>query len=237
MTATREPRRGRPPGGAPRLTRVAIVDATLEVIDADGIDAVSMRSVAHSLGVDAKSLYNHVAGKDGLLDAVAEQILGSVRLPEPTGDVRGDLRAIGDAFRDGALAHPRAAPLVLTRRLTSLTALAPVEAVLGVLSTAGCPPRDAVPLLRGLVAALAGTLLREVRAGPARGAADAPGIARRQAVLERSGLPHVAEAAADLSRFDGDAEYAYALDLALDAVTARLGERRATGARRALSRE
>ncbi|MFD4598061.1 TetR/AcrR family transcriptional regulator [Streptomyces sp. NPDC058464] len=222
MTETREPRRGRPPKGAPLLNRDAIVKATLAVIDLDGIDAVSMRSVARVLGVDPKSLYNHVAGKDGLLDAVAEQILGSMSLPEPTGDVRGDLCAIGHAFRDRALAHPRAAQLVLTRQLASLEGLAPVDAVLAALRATGCPRREAVSILRSLVATLIGTLLREVHAGPTYGVSDAPGIAQRQAVLERSGLPRVAEAAADLARFDSDAEFEFTLDLALDAVMARL---------------
>ncbi|MFD8813067.1 TetR/AcrR family transcriptional regulator [Streptomyces sp. NPDC059627] len=222
MTETREPRRGRPPKGAPLLNRDVIVKATLEVIDLDGIDAVSMRSVARVLGVDPKSLYNHVAGKDGLLDAVAEQILGSMRLPEPTGDVRGDLRAIGHAFRDRALAHPQAAQLVLTRQLASFEGLAPVDAVLAALRATGCPQREAVSILRSLVATLIGTLLREVHAGPTYGMTDAPGIAQRQAVLERSGLPRVAEAAADLARFDSDAEFEFTLDLALDAVMARL---------------
>ncbi|MFI0967577.1 TetR/AcrR family transcriptional regulator [Streptomyces sp. NPDC021080] len=222
MTAPREPRRGRPPKGSPQLTRDAIVTATLKVIDLDGIDAVSMRAVAGILGVDPKSLYNHVAGKDGLLDAVAEQILGSMRLPELTGDLRGDLLAIGHAFRDRALAHPQAAPLVLTRQLASFEGLAPVDAVLTVLHDAGCPRRDAVPILRSLVATLIGTLLREVHAGPTYGTTDAPGIAQRQAALEQSGLPRLAEAAADLARFDSDAEFEFTLNLALDAVEARL---------------
>ncbi|GGZ47737.1 TetR/AcrR family transcriptional regulator [Streptomyces subrutilus] len=226
MTAPTSPRRGRPPKGSPHLTREAIVDAALQAVDAEGVDAVSMRSVARILGVDAKSLYNHVADKEGLLDAVAERILGSMRLPEPTGDVREDLRAIGHAFRDRALAHPRAAPLVLTRQLSSLDALAPVEAVLRVLRAAGCPPRDAVPILRSLVATLIGSLLREAHAGPTFGTADAHGIARRQDALERSGLSHVIEAAVHLSRFDGDAEYRFTLEFALDAVTARLASRR-----------
>jgi len=51
---------------------------------------------------------------------------------------------------------------------------------------------------------------------------DAPGIAQRQAALEQSHLPRVAEAAADLSRFDSDAEYEFTLNLTLDAVLARL---------------
>jgi AcrR family transcriptional regulator len=159
-------RRGRPPKGTAQLSRDGIVEATLKVIDADGIAAVSMRSVARTLGVDAKSLYNHVDGKDGLLDAVAEHLLGGIALPDLTGDFATDLRAVADAFRARALLHPEAVTLVITRQVSSLAALAPVEAMLAVLRGAGCPVGEAVQLLRLLVAALVGILLRG--SGPGR---------------------------------------------------------------------
>lgn len=217
-------RRGRPPRGATQLSRDTIVEATLKVNDTDGVNAVSMRAVARVLGVDAKSLYNHVEGKDGLLDAVAEHLLGAIALPDLTGDLRIDLRAIARAFRDRALAHPEAATLVLTRQLASFEGLAPVEAVLSVLRDAGCQPEEAVHLLRALVATLIGTLLREVSAGPTYGTTDTAGIARRRSTLEASGLPAVAGAAEHLARFDGAAEYEFAVTLALDALTARLAD-------------
>ncbi|REH43459.1 regulatory TetR family protein [Kutzneria buriramensis] len=219
-------RRGRPPKGESQLSRDAIVRATLRVIDADGVAAVSMRAVGRVLGVDAKSLYNHVDGKDGLLDAVTEHVLGGMVLPGRTGDVRADLRAIAYAFREPALAHPEAAALVLTRQLGSLEALAPVEAVLAVLRDAGCPAEESVHLLRMLVATLVGALLREVNAGPTYGTTDLAGIAQRRAVLAGSGLPAVASAAPYLARFDGAAEYEFAVDLALDALVARIDVRR-----------
>lgn len=222
MTQAPIARRGRPPKGASQLTRAAIVEATLEVIDAEGVGAVGMRAVARVLGVDPKSLYNHVDGKDGLLDAVAEHLLGSIALPTRAGDLRGDLRAIADAFRDRALLHPEAAALVLTRQLASFEGLAPIQSVLAILRAAGCHPEEAVHMLRTVLAALIGTLLREVNAGPTYGTDDAAGIAARRAALEQSGLPAVAEAAPYLARFDSQAEYDYAMDLALDAVVARL---------------
>lgn len=215
-------RRGRPPKGAAQLTRESIVAATLSAIDVSGVSALSMRAVAKTLGVDAKSLYNHVEGKGGLLDAVAEHILGALRLPEPTGDIRADLRRIAHAFRASALAHPEAAALVLTRQLSSLAGLAPIEAVLRVLDAAGCPPEESVHLLRMLVATLTGTLLREVQAGPIFGTTDTEGIARRQADLVDSGLPALAKVAPYLARFDREAEFEYTVDTAIDAVLIRL---------------
>lgn len=219
---TSTPRRGRPPKSEKQLSRLAIVEATLKVIDAEGVAAVSMRAVGRVLGVDAKSLYNHIEGKDGLLDAVAEHMLGSIALPDSSGEVRADLWAIAMAFRERALAHPEAASLVLTRQLASFEGLAPVEAVLGVLHNAGCAPSESVHLLRTFVASLIGTLLREVNAGPTYGTTDTAAIAQRQAILEASGFPAVAAAAQHLARFEGAEEFEFAMNLALDALLMRL---------------
>nr|WP_251691245.1 TetR family transcriptional regulator [Streptomyces sp. CHD11] len=217
-------RRGRPPKGTAQLSKDVIVHATLEVIDAEGVSGVGMRSVARVLGVDAKSLYNHVDGKDGLLDAVAEHVLGGVRIPAATGDLRTDLPAIAGAFRERALLHPEAAPLVLTRQMASFEGLAPVEALLSVLRSAGVPNGESVQLMRVLLALLIGTLLREVQAGPTLGTSDKDSIAARRTMLENSGLPHVTEAAPHLARFDRAAEYAYtvraATALVLDRISA-----------------
>ncbi|MFC9439311.1 TetR/AcrR family transcriptional regulator [Nocardia sp. NPDC057030] len=215
-------RRGRPPKGAGQLTRAGIVEATLAVIDSGGVGAVGVRAVARVLGVDPKSLYNHVDGKDGLLDAVAEHLLSSIELPTCSGELRADLRAIADAFRRRALVHPEAAALVLTRQLGSVEGLAPTQAVLEVLRAAGCDPEQSVHLLRTMLATLVGTLLREVNAGPTYGTRDLSGIAARRTTLEQSGLPAVAEAAPYLACFDSQAEFDYAMDLALDALVARI---------------
>ncbi|GLY53018.1 TetR/AcrR family transcriptional regulator [Lentzea sp. NBRC 102530] len=218
MTDTR---RGRP--RTPLLSRESIVAATLQVIGDEGVAAVGMRSVARRLGVDAKSLYNHVDGKDGLLDAVAEQLLGGLVLPAPTGDARHDLHAVAHAFRDRALAHPGAAPLVLTRQLSSLEGLAPVDAVLTVLLAAGADPEEAVHLLRMLLATLIGTLLREVSAAPTFGGDDG----ERLEALQAAGLPAIATTAPHLAEFDRAAEFEYTVDLAITAVLARIDLRTA----------
>ncbi|WP_051183415.1 TetR/AcrR family transcriptional regulator [Nocardia vinacea] len=213
------PRRGRPPKAQAQLSRAAIRDAALAVIDAEGIGAVSMRSVSRTLGVDAKSLYHHVDGKDDLLDTVAEYILEQLRMPESTDSIEADLRALAYEFRRVTLAHPEAATLVLTRQLASLAGLAPIEAVLTVLRRTGRTPEEAVHLLRTVLATLVGTLLREVSAGPTFGTDDADGIAERRHALEASGLPQVALAAPHLARFDREREFEYTVDLIVDVIT------------------
>ncbi|WP_329409831.1 TetR/AcrR family transcriptional regulator C-terminal domain-containing protein [Nocardia vinacea] len=217
--STQPPRRGRPPKAQAQLSRTAIRDAALAVIDAEGIGAVSMRSVSRTLGVDAKSLYHHVDGKDDLLDTVAEYILEQLRMPESTESIEADLRALAYEFRRVTLAHPEAATLVLTRQLASLAGLAPIEAVLTVLRRTGRTPEEAVHLLRTVLATLVGTLLREVSAGPTFGTDDADGIGERRHALEASGLPQVALAAPHLARFDREREFEFTVDLIVDVIT------------------
>ncbi len=216
------PRRGRPPKGQARLSREAIVDAALALIDDDGVDSLSMRSVARRLSSDPKSLYNHVGGIDDLLDAVAERLLGSITAPALTGDLRTDLRAIADAFRTGTLHHRAAAPLILTRQLTSIASLAPVNTALTAMHDAGFPADDAVHLMRATLAALIGTLLREVNAVPAFGTTDTDAITQRESDLAASELSAVADVAPQLARFDADAEYRFTVDFLIDGVIARL---------------
>jgi AcrR family transcriptional regulator len=71
---------------APRdrsLSREAIAAAALEIVDREGLDAVTMRRVAEALGTGAASLYAHVGGKEELLELVVERAIGELR---PTGE-------------------------------------------------------------------------------------------------------------------------------------------------------
>lgn len=151
----------------------------------------------------------HVAGIDDLLDAVAEHILDGLRMPDPTGDVRTDLHAIAHAFRDRALGHPEAAALVLTRQSSSFE---------------GRPRRGSAGRVAPgrQLSRRVGTLLREVTGGPTFGTSDLSGIADGQAALGSSHLERVNEAASQLARFDAAAEYAFTVDLAVEAVVRRL---------------
>jgi AcrR family transcriptional regulator len=76
-------------GRAPReraLSRDAIAVTALEIVDREGLDALTMRTVAHALGTGAASLYAHVASKEELLELVIERVIGEVPIwgePDP----------------------------------------------------------------------------------------------------------------------------------------------------------
>jgi AcrR family transcriptional regulator len=100
------------PNGALRapLTREKVVRAAIELADRGGIDALSMRKLAEELGVEAMSLYHHVANKDDLLGGMLDAVIGEMDLPATSG-TRGT-RGKGakgvswqEAIRRGAIAY------------------------------------------------------------------------------------------------------------------------------------
>jgi len=225
-TAASRASRGRPRLGASQLSRSRIVEAALELIDAQGLPAVSMRSVAQILGVDAKSLYNHVDGKEGLLDAVADHILSTVELPPRTDAFEEDLRSIARAFRRHALRHPNATLLVLTRPTESIGSLAPLERILSLLVGAGCSHELAVHLLRLLMATMLGSVLRDASFEPRSTNTSWDVLTQRAEQMASSGLRHVVAATPYLISFDSEVEFEFSLNLAIAAIVSQLPKRK-----------
>jgi len=94
------------------LTRASIAAGGLAVVDADGLGALTMRRVASELGVEAASLYNHIRGKEDLLDAIVELARSEMRLPTTwPEDWRDGLVVMFSEYLSVLLAHPRLIPL------------------------------------------------------------------------------------------------------------------------------
>src|ERR1700689_3233488 len=109
-----------------QLTRERIVAAAVELIEREGVDAVSMRRLAAELGSGVMSLYNHVPSKDALLDGVAEQVMSGIDFSsEPGAGWEDQVRAQARAFRQIARAHPRCTMVVVSRPNASATGLRP----------------------------------------------------------------------------------------------------------------
>ena len=99
------------------LSRERIADTALRFIDEHGLDALSMRKLGAELGVEAMSLYNHVANKDDLLDSVGNALYARVLVAygDPGGDWRSKARRMAASYVEVASAHPQAFPLLLNR--------------------------------------------------------------------------------------------------------------------------
>ncbi|MEM9467486.1 MAG: TetR/AcrR family transcriptional regulator C-terminal domain-containing protein [Actinomycetota bacterium] len=99
------------------LSRPRVAAAALALIDERGLEQLSMRKLGAELGVEAMSLYNHVANKDDLLGAVADLLYGRILedYGTPTGDWRDQARALAASYVSVATAHPHAFPILLNR--------------------------------------------------------------------------------------------------------------------------
>jgi AcrR family transcriptional regulator len=93
-------------GPAPSLSRQEIAPAAVALADTQGIEAVSMRSLAVELGVGATSLYRYVARKDELIELMVDAVMGDDLEFEVRGDWREDLRSIAHGLRAMTLRHP-----------------------------------------------------------------------------------------------------------------------------------
>ncbi len=136
-----------------RLNREAILDAAIELLDRHGFDGLSMRKLATVLGVEAMSLYNHVDGKDALLDGIHERILLSLDPPPSSRSWQAFVRHQAFALHRALLAHPRAIPLFATRPAATPAAVERLGSFLEVLDKAGFTPVQGLSIVQ-LVAQL-----------------------------------------------------------------------------------
>ncbi|AKV03490.1 Transcriptional regulator, TetR family [Labilithrix luteola] len=121
------------------LTLDAIAAAALELVDREGLPALSMRAVASELGVGAMSLYRYVEDRGQLEALMVERVLGAidVSIPRAASGWRASVVVLVDRARDAIADHPAIVPLLLAHRHTSKSSRSWGEAVLGVLHDAG----------------------------------------------------------------------------------------------------
>jgi AcrR family transcriptional regulator len=119
------------------LTRERVLRAAVELADRDGIDALSMRKLGHELGVEAMSLYNHVANKDDLLAGLVEVVTDEIAPPAEGVHWKQALRESAMSAHDALLRHRWAAALMMRGPTLSRSRLEWHERVLRTLREAG----------------------------------------------------------------------------------------------------
>jgi AcrR family transcriptional regulator len=129
------------------LTREELFDTALRIVDADGLDALTMRRLAAAVGVEAMSVYYHVPGKEALLDGSVDRMRAEMRLPDTEPEDWADaLEIIFVEYRRVLAAHPNMLPLAARRTDSAGTS------GLQYLIEKGVPRDDAVELYQSLVA-------------------------------------------------------------------------------------
>ncbi len=145
-----------------RLSRERILDAALELIDAEGLDAVSMRTLAARLGVQAMSLYHHFANKAALFDGLHERLLLQMRVEVDGLGWDEALRQLARSYRAVAAAHPLAFGLLATRPLSTPREVVHIAPALGVLSADGLTAAEQLFVVNLFFSSLNGLLLAEL---------------------------------------------------------------------------
>ncbi|CAL9663468.1 Tetracycline repressor protein class B from transposon Tn10 [Actinosynnema sp. ALI-1.44] len=212
------------PAPAP-LSRERIVRAAVQLADADGLDAVSLRKVAAELGVGPMRLYGYIATKEELLDLMVDAVHAEIR---PTGDGwREVLRSLAEATRRAAHRHEWLADLIGGRPQLGPDSLAAGEAVLAAMGDIDLG--TVVPAVAAVNAYVIGAVRREITE---RRAERASGMDQRQwqasygpylrRTLATGRYPALARVVHDGPHLDADETFRAGLDLLLDGIAARI---------------
>ncbi|MBK9697560.1 MAG: TetR/AcrR family transcriptional regulator C-terminal domain-containing protein [Propionibacteriaceae bacterium] len=211
----------------PPLTRERIVDAAAAVADRLGLEGVSMRSVGRELGAEAMSLYHHIAGKESLLDDLADWVFARIDLVDSQEPWRDALALRASSMRVVLAAHPWSLRLVDARRASGPAQLRHQDAVLGCLFGAGFPTDLAVHAVSATDSYVYGFVLTELNLPFKPGESAEELVADLELPLAE--FPHLARMVADMvvgRDFRFADEFSYGLDLILDGLAERLRDRR-----------
>ena len=97
------------------LNRERVLRAAVALADQSGIESLTMRRLGQELGVEAMSLYNHVANKDDILDGIVDLVLGDIDVPPSGTGWKAAMRHRAISAHEVLLAHPWAAVLIMSR--------------------------------------------------------------------------------------------------------------------------
>lgn len=164
------------PGPRPTLSVDRLVEAAIELADAEGMTALTMRRLAERLATKPMSLYRYVPGRAELVDLMLDRVYeGMPRTPYGGADWRARVRALADANRALYLAHPWAAELSTLRPPLGPGQLAKYEHELGAFAGSGLSDLeidDALTLVLSFVRANAADALAAERSRAASGLDD-----------------------------------------------------------------
>jgi AcrR family transcriptional regulator len=216
----------RAPEGTKRrvpLNRERVLHAAIALADQGGFESLTMRKLAKELGVEAMSLYNHVAGKDDLLDGMVDLVFGEIEPPPADVDWKTAMRTRAVSTRAVLARHRWAIGLMEGRASHGPANLRLHNAVLGCLRAAGFSLEATVHAYSALDAYIYGFALQERDMSP-ENADDFAAEAQRQMHAYQDLLadyPYLVEVVGGYvakSGYDYATEFVFGLDLILDAL-------------------
>jgi len=214
------------PAPRPPLTRQRVLDTAGELADRDGVGSLSMRKLAQELGVEAMSLYHHVAGKDAILDGLSDIVFSEIELPSGRTDWKDAMRQRAISAREALRRHPWATSLMESRPTPGPTNLRHHDAVLGILRNGGFSIELAAHAYSLLDAYIYGFALQE-NSLPFGTPEETAEVAQTiMAEFAAGTYPHLTEIAVEhvlQPGYDYGNEYQFGLELILDGLDRALG--------------
>jgi AcrR family transcriptional regulator len=202
-----------------RLSRERVLRTAVAFADEHGVGSLSMRKLGEALGVEAMSLYNHVANKDELLDGMVDLVFSEIDLPAGGADWRTAMRQRAVSARRVLARHPWAIGLMESRTSPGPATLRHHDAVIGSLREAGFSIAMAAHAFSVLDSHIYGFALQEVSL-PFQTGEETAELA--QAIMARfppDAYPHLTELTVEhvlQPGYDYGDEFDFGLELILD---------------------
>jgi AcrR family transcriptional regulator len=213
----------RDPSVEPRipLSRERVFRAAVALADERGLESLTMRALGEQLGVEAMSLYHHVANKVELLDGMVEVVFSEIELPTTDVDWKTAMRRRATSTREALARHRWAVGLLGSSTSPGPASFRLVNAVLGCLREAGFSVENAAHAYSALDAYIYGFALQEktMPVDTPEELAEAAENVRRQFPADE--YPHLAETISEhvtQSGYDFADEFEFGLDLILDSL-------------------
>jgi len=202
------------------LSRELVLRAAVEYADTRGLEALSMRELGRSLGVEAMSLYNHVTNKADVLDGIVDLVVGEIELPAPMVEWREAMRLRAKSALKAFRSHPWATALIDSHMGAGEGRLRYLETILGVLRRAGFTPEHAIRAFSLIDSYIYGFIRQSLNiASVDNGDASAAEAFLR--MLPADEYPYLAEMAAMQAAkpgYDEESDFDFGLNLILDAL-------------------
>jgi AcrR family transcriptional regulator len=197
------------------LSRGRVLRAAVSLADRNGLESLTMRRLGQELGVEAMSLYNHVANKSDILDGIADQVLSDIEVPPAGTHWKEAMRQRSISAHEVLLAHPWAAMLIISRFNIGPGMTRYLDETLGRLREGGFSITGALDAWNTLDSHLYGFTLQQLNL-PLE-VEDAPQVsAEVLAQLPPNEFPYVTEIIGHVMQSGREESFEFGLDLVLD---------------------
>ncbi|MBU4555831.1 MAG: TetR/AcrR family transcriptional regulator, partial [Actinobacteria bacterium] len=213
-------------GDRPPLNRDRVLVAAVEIADERGLAAVTMREVASRLGVEAMSLYNHVANKDDILDGMIDLVVEQIDVPADADHWHEAMRRRAISAREVFTRHPWASALLDSRESSGPTRLRYLDSILGALMRAGFSVDGAARAFSLLDSYIYGFGIQQMNFSADEGASTEEMAEAILAYIPAEEYPYLHTMASHAMEvgYDVDSDFEFGLEIILDGLERILGE-------------